>query len=611
MNSQKEKTKAEPSGRKDIEVISHEDDLWKVRIIFPSLEASDNEMVERLREAKSLISKEHEITPQFLELCEVLAKTKHPRGIAVDVSIGRTDLERGDPVIRLKPLTDDQGTPYPNMIAELDLFCLDENGDVITEDKIKASLEEQEVDLERCDLKTVQEAAKKCAEQGSPIKNIIVAKGKLPDIGTDAELEFSFSTDRQEAGDIAGYNRSRKVRKRDVICQKTPARQGENPGWNVMGEELPPVNGYDFELLAGDGADVARSGNILSATISGIAFVTISERNIKTPLGTKSFPETVEVTVKPVIQLPASDVDDDFVVEASVEVEGNLKLGQAIFTRGEIFVSGDVETGVTLRAGGDIAITGDINGGDITSDNSVFSSGEVKSTSITATNNIELSGRIDNCEISGSKVQIQNSRASRIIAGHKVTIKQISDTDEKTTIKVGRKDLYEQKTQAASKTIQGLIPSLMKIKKIFGQEKIVELRPSTIQQVLMKHLKQLRLSKTKLEEDNVNHLRRLLEAVDPLSAILTEKREEINYLQGKASEESSRKPIVVLRDKVDKPIDIKINDKHYQQGSTPQGVAIAMLPHGEIKSYDLRPPGRESSGLEDTELEVPETDTEG
>jgi hypothetical protein len=102
-----------------------------------------------------------------------------------------------------------------------------------------------------------------------------------------------------------------------------------------------------------------------------------------------------------------------------------------------------------------------------------------------------------------------------------------------------------------------------------------------------------------------------LEAVDPLSAILTEKREEINYLQGKASEESSRKPIVVLRDKVDKPIDIKINDKHYQQGSTPQGVAIAMLPHGEIKSYDLRPPGRESSGLEDTELEVPETDTEG
>jgi uncharacterized protein (DUF342 family) len=598
--------------KREIEIISDRGNLWEVRIIFPSLEASDKDMVERLREAKNVIFNEYQVDPKLLELREVLAKTAQPDGIAVDLLIGKINVETGCPTIQFKTMTDDLGNVYENMIAGISLYCLDENGNTHAEDSIKVCIEEKGIDAERIDWKAVNVAVQRCTADGKPVKDLVIAEGTLPDIGTDAELECSFTTDRKDAAGLVGFNRGRKVKKRDVICQKIPARPGENAGWNVLGQELPAVKGLDFELVAIEGAEVSRSGNLMAATCGGIAFMTKTEGFIKTPSGNRAFPKRVEVAVKPVIQLHASDIDDDFVVEASVEVEGNLQAGRAITTRGEIFVAGNVQSGVTLRAGSDISIVGNVDGGDITSDGSVFAEGSVKATTITAANDVRLNGIADSCEISGGKVQVKTACGSKIIAGHKVQLQEISDTDpaRKTTIKVGRKGLYEQKSNAARKTIQGLVPSLMKIKQIFGRDKVVGLRPSTIQQILMQHLKQMRLNQEKLEEDSVNHLRRLLEAIDPLNVILSEKRKEITYLQEKSREEGSRKPIIVIRNRVERAVEVEINDRPYEQDSSVNGVAITLSVDGKIKSYELRPTRKTGEEGEKSDAEIHEVELE-
>ena len=84
------------SSEKDISIVSSGNDFWRVRIIFPTLESSDLEMIGRLRQAKNLIQITHRVPKELLELREVIDKQvrlMHERDIWARPDNGAADAD--------------------------------------------------------------------------------------------------------------------------------------------------------------------------------------------------------------------------------------------------------------------------------------------------------------------------------------------------------------------------------------------------------------------------------------------------------------------------------------------------------------------------------------
>ncbi len=592
-----------------IKIIKNDSCCWQVNILFPSLEVSDREMIFRLREAKQLITEESGVPSGQLELHEDLDWKPVADGISVDVSIVRKELERGRPVVHLRPSPNPSGISFDNMIAQIDLHCLDEFGVPITVGRIVQELGAAAVENGLCKLDRIERAVETVTENGNSIKDLIVAEGVFPADGVNAEFECSFYTSPEEADNLDEFNRGRKVRKKDVICQKTSARRGEYPGRNVLGEETDFLTGQDFELVNGEGTDVSHYGNILTSTHEGLASIELENRRIVTSSGEETFPKRIVVTVNPVIQVSTSDIGTDLVVFDSVEVSGNLKSGQSIITKGEIFLSGNMEPDSTLRASGDIRVDGKINQGIISSDDSFICTGNVVDTLITVGGDVLIEGKSDGCKISGGKIKLNEVRGSSIIGGHKVTIQRISDEvgGEDTTIQVGRKELYKKEIEAYRGTIRSISPGLSKLKKLFGSDNLLDFHQSKVQQVLVQQLKRLRTSGDgSTSKENAKALRRLLESIHPMKEILEEKSEAIKNLLKRSIKERSQKPIVVIREGTEEGINIKIEDRSIDLPPSADGIAITTKPSGEIVTYNLRKQSADSASKDLSKREHPQ-----
>jgi hypothetical protein len=95
-----------------------------------------------------------------------------------------------------------------------------------------------------------------------------------------------------------------------------------------------------------------------------------------------------------------------------------------------------------------------------------------------------------------------------------------------------------------------------------------------------------------LDEKAIDSLRQLLESINPLKDVIAEKTEQIEVLKQKAIDESARKPVVVIKEKISDSIDVTIKDKTTTIGPTEGAAAIASSQDGTLKSYDLPQPKR-------------------
>ncbi len=583
-------TEAPPSSGA-VKVRQENDSLWDISFQLPSVDAADKEILARFRQAKRDVSIKYKVPIELLELREILEKTPTPDGLSVRISMGKIEDAQGKPVVRLKPMKTRRGGVFQDMIAEIDFFYRDEFDQVINLDRIKIELKKAGVDLEMCDFAALDKKLKVVLKKRNYVKGFIAAKGELPDEGKDAQLEYTFFTNRSANIDLGDYNESRQVKFGDILCQKILPVDGVNEGVNVSGETIPPIKGLDLELVAGEGVKRSVDQLKLTAAMDGMATMTRTHRRVYTVAGSRIVPEIIKVSVKPLIQVNAEDLGDDVILDDSIQIKGTIKEGTTITSRGEILLDGDVGKGVTIRAGEDVSIRGEIKGSEITSDNSIAGNSDASDVSISAGNDVEVNGVVVNSEISGQRVALREAKGSNIVASKKVSLKHVGEhtTGSRTTIKIGRKDFYKKKIEANQRAIAGATASYEKICNIFGPKMIAKLRESNIQQILLQHINmQKHEGNSRLDKDRIKSLKILLNSIPALKDIIAEKTAELNILQSKADDDSIKKPIVVIKESIQDPVDIEINDHMLKLKPSQKGVAVAVSDNNEIDTHKLK-----------------------
>lgn len=596
-NTQLMNTVADLSDETEIEIINQASDLWKVRIFFPSLEASDYEMVGRMREAKRMISLRTGLPVESLELRRLLEKRETPQGVIAIVLIGVTQIGRGKPEVILKPIQTPYGHLFGDMIALVNIHYLDEFNHPITADRVLNELKKQGVDLDLCDLPLIRKTVDGIHHQKNSVVGLEIARGEIPAIGVDAELEYTFLTDPESAESLSEYRIQRKVREKDVICQKIPPRDGTKTGFNVRGEKLSPIRGLDFALIAGEGTKLSRDGCSLTALRAGVAILSRKTRRIYTIAGEKIVPDQIEVVVKPIIELNAADIVN-LVIEESVEILGDLKSGSVVRSKGEIFLEGNIEDGSNISSRENILVEGKITGSEISADKSVYGEKGIQDSNIAAGENVSIKGKAVNSTIIGSKVRIDEAQGSKIIAGSKVTLNRTSgdSSGRKTTIRIGRKDFYQKKLEMHQNTIRTMKESLKRIRDLFGPGIVNQLDGANYQQLLIQYIKTLRQKgRSTLDNETIQALRELLQSINPLQDVILEKVSEIDSLTEKAQDEAIRKPVVVVREKIQQPIEIAINETIHTLEPSEGGKAITRSEGGKVHVYELKKPSHKSS----------------
>lgn len=546
----------------EIEVIAVSDNLWKVRLVIPSVDISDRELVIRARGAKKKIAEEYHLPIELLEFREVLSKETTYMGVIATISIGRIEVGKGKMVLRTNPLKAPGGELFADMVAHLDFYYLDEFDQPVTMERLLAFLDKNKVSRELLNMEVLRNALEKVTRERSLVERLEIARGRFPSKGTDAELEYTFYSEPGESLDLTEYRQSRKVKEGDILCQKIPAHDGKESGVNIRGEIILPLKGIDFTLVAGEGAKLSLDGNRITATQDGLAVMTRTVKRIYTAAGKKIVPDTIEVKVKPILTIH-SEAPIKIAVNESVVISGNLKEGSAIQSSGEVFLEGDIEGQARVIAGADIVVNGEVHSSEIVSDSSVLAAKDIRDSNISARQTVEVRGTAENSNIEGENVKIGESRGSQIFAAENVQVNKTGNDarGRKTTINVNKKKFYAKQIQADLKTIDRMANSLDRIQDFFGKDYMERLQRENLQKVFLEELERLRSRGfKKLNENQIRSLKKLLGAVKPLNNALNEKINGLSVLQGKVSESDAEKPIVVIREKIQDPIDVTIDE---------------------------------------------------
>lgn len=563
-----------------IEITAHSRDIFEIKILFPTLEISDRELVDHLREAKKLVSSRHEIPAFQLELREILEKIPTAKGMMVRLTIAKLDLPRGAPKVHLRSLTSSGGVTHADMIAEVDLYPLDESGKPLSLERVKDELITCGVDRRLCNSQLLEETIHRILQDCSPLRGCEVARGVLPDEGRDAEMDWGvFGEPSAEMSDGEQGLKCR-VHKGNILCRKNPALVAKRSGKNVRGEIIPPNIVKDFTLVAGEGVGISKDGLILRAAEDGIATL---KRNS----------ELIEARVQVLKKLTGDEVTD-LVLEDSVEIKGTLQSGSAITTRGDILLEGNIESGSTVKAGENVTIKGKIKNSEISADNSIQSNSDVAGSTIRAGNEVDLQGVVRNSNISGNIVRVRELEGSHILAGDKVTIHRYSTSKEngvKNTINLGRGEFLKNKIETTQKTISTLHDSLDKMGELFGRENVAKLKASNLQQILIQHISSLHLhGDADLVKSRVENLKKLLENVLSLKAILKKKIAEVKLLQKQAGGKEQSYPVLEIHEKNSEPIEVIVNGKPAKIRAEEDKKKFTFLPDGTIETASIQDP---------------------
>lgn len=180
----------------------------------------------------------------------------------------------------------------------------------------------------------------------------VLARGLAPTDGQDASVEYFFNTNPSlkpklnDDGTVDFFSLSAisQVKKDQVLATLTKEVPGE-PGYNVVGDTLPPREVKRITLKHGRNIELTEDGLNLKALVNGHATLVDGQ-----------------VFLSDVYEV--SDVDTgtgNIDYEGSVCVLGNVKAGFVLKARGDIEVRGVVE-GALIEATGNVTIARGMNG---------------------------------------------------------------------------------------------------------------------------------------------------------------------------------------------------------------------------------------------------------
>lgn len=183
-------------------------------------------------------------------------------------------------------------------------------------------------------------------------KDILIAEGLSPIQGSDAVIEYFFSTDVQakptllEDGSVDFFNLNtiNHCKKGDLLARLTPALQGV-AGKNVSGENLKPREVKRLKLSFGRNISISEDKTCIYSEVNGHV-VLVDDK----------------VFVSDVLEVENVDMSTGNInYEGSVLVRGNVCSNFSVISHGNIEVRGIVE-GASLEADGDIIIARGMNG---------------------------------------------------------------------------------------------------------------------------------------------------------------------------------------------------------------------------------------------------------
>jgi uncharacterized protein (DUF342 family) len=199
------------------------------------------------------------------------------------------------------------------------------------------------------DQAAIAEAAAGLSLRSVPAEGYLVARGREPRVGADADItyasELTSSSGRPSLNADGSVNlfdlhMVRSVADGQVLATRTPPTAGV-PGMSVRGTELPATNGRDRRLAVGKGASVSPDGTEVRSTVAGHASL----------VG-----EKIEVSQSFDVPSKVGPATGNISFAGAVRVHGDVLAGYRVIADGNVEVLGTVEEGAIVEAGGDVTV---------------------------------------------------------------------------------------------------------------------------------------------------------------------------------------------------------------------------------------------------------------
>lgn len=221
-----------------------------------------------------------------------------------------------------------------NMLAYVELFPADPQGELLTKDKIIEILH----DRYNIQFGIDEEAIEKLLEDRTYFTPVRIAQGSEPIRGQDGALEYHFSLeqDNSKAFEVLDDGRIN-FRERDkiesvkagqVLVTRTPAGDGTD-GMDVLGKPIISTRGREVMLPFGKNVIISEDKLQLIAKVGGYIEI----------INGKIF------------------ISPTYIIRGDVD----MKVGNVEY-EGDVLITGNVNSGFTIKASGNITVNGVVEG---------------------------------------------------------------------------------------------------------------------------------------------------------------------------------------------------------------------------------------------------------
>ena len=335
-------------------------------------------------------------------------------------------------------------------------------------------------------------------------KDLIVARGRLPRHGKDAEIQYFFNTDLhiqptlREDGTVDYYhlNLINQCKKGDELARVIPEDLGE-PGKDVMGNPLKPKDVKRATLKFGRNIQLSEDKRSLIALVDGHVSL----------VDDKVFLSDVYTVEN--VDLSTGNID----FQGSVQVNGNVAGNMQIHAGGNVTINGVVE-GAFIEAGGNIVIARGMSGmskGNLKAGGDIVAK-FIESSTAYAGGNIFAEAILYSNVSAGDEIVVDGKKGlvtgGHIQAGNRVTAKNMgSEMGSVTVVEVGVKPQLKEEYIGLQMNITELVKVIKNVQPIIAnfQEKRAKGARITPDQVeyVRKNAVLLQEKKTELERANV------------------------------------------------------------------------------------------------------------
>jgi len=551
-------------------------DHWKILIRLGMEELLDNRtLLSKLFDIKKHLSESEGVPLALLSYEGIIERRQLESEMQVVVRIVRLPIEKGEPTVHFLEKRSPEGIPYADMEATIDIYPFDTFEQIITLKKVLAVIRQSGIAEDRINPWLIRQKVRQASEAMRSIKNTSIAAGKFPDPGEDAKIEFYFPATPSHDSSLEYYG-SRRVKKGDVLCRKTPPRDGQNAGANVKGVVLPPHKGLDVELKAQKGVVLSFDKLEASADTDGMVVITWVEVEKNLLHGKKVIPTEVLLRVNPVLKVKGDQVVD-ITTDQAVEVEGNLTIGSRIISNAEVHVSGSIREGSVISSLEDITVDGDVARSELSSDRNVVAQGNITDSKIVAKDKVVVNGEIRRTRVVGKDITANRILGSNILAQNSLCVNSLDDdeSDVISSITIGVQEFRRSRMEENHEFLGQAGTNFNRIGELFGEPYLKHVTHSNVQQQWVKYCSSLRNQSRSHSRGQLDILKKLFENIPTIRTMIEEKSAENERIQEQMEDSGEGDAMLVVRQRVGRTQQLTLGNKSATLESCENGIRMS------------------------------------